>query len=87
MVALQYRLHWSPIFKKAAINWKYANHQQGNHAALHMGQALDGIIEMDQWSGKRPGAVTSRTVRSKGQYKNGLHIDPSNNADAFFVIE
>lgn len=42
---------------------------------------------MDQWSGKRLGIVTSRTLRSKGQYKNGLHIDPSNNADAFFVIE
>ncbi|MGK5017367.1 BPSL0067 family protein [Janthinobacterium sp. HLS12-2] len=52
-----------------------------------MGQTLDGIIVMDQWSGKRPGVVTSRTLRSKGQYKNGLHIDPSNNADAFFVIE
>ena len=69
------------------INGKYANHQRGNHAALYMGQTLDGIIIMDQWSGKRLGVVTSRTLRSKGQYKNGLHIDPSNNADAFFVIE
>lgn len=59
----------------------------GNHAALYMGQALDAIIVMDQWTGKRPGIVTSRTLRSKGQYKNGLHIDPGNNADAFFVIE
>ena len=49
------------------INGKYANHQQGNHAALYMGQALDGIIVMDQWTGKRPGIVTSRTLRSKGQ--------------------
>jgi hypothetical protein len=69
------------------INGKYANHQQGNHAALYMGQTLDGIIVMDQWTGKRLGIVTSRTLRSKGRYKNGLHIDPSNNADAFFVIE
>ncbi|WP_035825244.1 BPSL0067 family protein [Janthinobacterium sp. RA13] len=69
------------------INGKYANHQQGNHAALYMGQTLDGILVMDQWTGKRPGIVTSRTLRSKGQYKNGLYVDPSNNADAFFVIE
>lgn len=69
------------------INGKYANHQQGNHAALYMGQTLNGILVMDQWTGKRPGVVTSRTLRAKGQYKNGLHIDPSNNADAFFVIE
>ncbi|WP_230492035.1 MULTISPECIES: BPSL0067 family protein [unclassified Janthinobacterium] len=32
------------------INGKYANHQQGNHAALYMGQTLDGIIVMDHWS-------------------------------------
>ncbi|SFX63886.1 hypothetical protein SAMN03097694_2700 [Janthinobacterium lividum] len=69
------------------INGKYANHPQGNHAALYMGQTLDGILVMDQWTGKRLGIVTSRTLRSKGQHKNGLHIDPSNNADAFFVIE
>lgn len=52
-----------------------------------MGQTLDGIVVMDPWAGKRLGIVTSRTLRFKGQYKNGLHIDPSNNADAFFVIE
>lgn len=69
------------------INGKYANHPQGNHAALYMGQTLDGILVMDQWTGKRLSIVTSRTLRSKGQYKNGLDIDPSNNADAFFVIE
>lgn len=69
------------------VNGKYANQQHGNHAALYMGQALDGILVMDQWKDKRPALVTSRTLRSKGQYKNGLYIDPSNNADAFFVIE
>lgn len=31
--------------------------------------------------------VSSRTLRAKGQHKNGMFIDPSNNADAFFVIE
>jgi hypothetical protein len=69
------------------VNGKYGNQQHGNHAALYMGQALDGILVMDQWKDKRPALVTSRTLRSKGQYKNGLYIDPSNNADAFFVIE
>ena len=69
------------------VNGKYANQQHDNHAALYMGQALDGILVMDQWKDKRPPLVTSRTLRSKGRYKNGLYIDPSNNADAFFVIE
>ncbi|PJC98758.1 hypothetical protein GQ37_010445 [Janthinobacterium sp. BJB1] len=69
------------------VDGKYANLQHGNHAALYMGQALDGILVMDQWKDKRPPLVTSRTLRSKGCYKNGLYVDPSNNADAFFVIE
>lgn len=42
---------------------------------------------MDQWAGKRLGVISSRSLRAKGKYKNALYIDPSNNADAFFVIE
>jgi hypothetical protein len=69
------------------INGKYANQQHGNHAALYMGNTLNGILVMDQWMGKRPGTVSSRTLRAKGKHKNGLFVDPSNNADAFFIIE
>lgn len=69
------------------VNGKYANHQTGNHAALYMGQTPDGILVMDQWASKRLGIITSRVLRSKGQHNNGSYIDPSNNADAFFVIE
>lgn len=69
------------------VNGKYANHQTGNHAAFYMGQRPDGILVMDQWANKRLGIVTSRVLRAKGQNKHGAYIDPSNNADAFFVIE
>ncbi|KAB8042292.1 BPSL0067 family protein [Janthinobacterium aquaticum] len=69
------------------VNGKYANHRSGNHAALYMGQMADGILVMDQWVNKRYGIVSSRVLRAKGQNKDGLYIDPSNNADAFFVIE
>ena len=69
------------------ISGKYANQQHGNHAALYMGQTPSGILVMDQWKGKSLDTISSRTLRAKGQHKNGLFIDPSNNADAFFVIE
>jgi len=75
------------LLRKGTAIATFINGRYANHAALYMGQTLDGIIVMDQWTGKRLGIVTSRTLRSKGQYKNGLHIDHSNNADAFFVIE
>lgn len=52
-----------------------------------MGQIADGILVMDQWVNKRYGIVSSRVLRAKGQNKHGVYIDPSNNTDAFFVIE
>ena len=75
------------LLRKGTAIATFINGRYANHAALYMGQALDGILVMDQWKDKRPPLVTSRTLRSKGRYKNGLYIDPSNNADAFFVIE
>jgi|SRR5471030_577491 len=69
------------------VNGKYANKNSGNHAAFYMGQISGGIIVMDQWKGKINKHVTSRIIRSKGKTKSGAYIRPSNNADAFFVIE
>ena len=69
------------------VNGRYANHSYGNHAAIYMGQTAAGILVMDQWVGKRQGVISSRTLRAKGKHKTGFYIDPSNNADAFFVIE
>ncbi|MBB3118645.1 hypothetical protein FHS03_001676 [Massilia violacea] len=59
----------------------------GNHAALYMGQTHDGILVMDQWKNKKEKLVTSRIIRRKGKSKNGLYIQPSDNAEAYFVIE
>jgi len=69
------------------VNGKYANKSSGNHAALYMGQTPDGILIMDQWKNKRDKFVTSRTIHSKGKTKSGAYFRPSDNADAFFVIE
>ncbi len=69
------------------VDGKYANRAYGNHAAIYMGQSAAGLLVMDQWAGKRQSVISSCSLRAKGKYKNGLYIDPSNNADAFFVIE
>ncbi|WP_296002459.1 BPSL0067 family protein [Rugamonas sp.] len=69
------------------VNGKYANMNHGNHAALYMGQTPDGIRVMDQWKTKKVKFISSRTIHSKGKTKSGAYIRPSDNADAFFVIE
>lgn len=69
------------------VNGKYANQSHGNHAAIYIGQAPDGIIVMDQWKKKNDPHVTSRVIHPQGKSKSGAYIRPSDNADAFFVIE
>lgn len=67
------------------VNGKYPNNSHGNHAAFYMGQLAGGICIMDQWRSKAK--VGKRFIRRKGKDAQGRFIDPSNNADAFFVIE
>lgn len=67
------------------VDGKYANQPHGNHAAFYMGQAPDGIFIMDQWRSKP--RIGKRFIRRKGKDAHGRFVDPSNNADAFFVIE
>ncbi|MFC5472465.1 BPSL0067 family protein [Paraherbaspirillum soli] len=70
------------------VNGKYQNHSHGNHAAFYIGQESGGIWIMDQWKGdpKKP-KVSKRFVRTRGKLKNGSYVEPSNNAEAFSVIE
>lgn len=68
-------------------NGRYPNHPHGNHAALYIGQDATGITVMDQWAGdKNKPTISSRHIAFKGKDKNGNYVDPSNNADAFSVI-
>lgn len=67
------------------INGKYQNHGSGNHAAFYVSQNAAGILLVDQWS-------TSKTIRKRrlpflGKDKDGNFISPSNNGDAFSVVE
>ena len=70
------------------VNGRYPNLPHGNHAALYISQDAGGIWVMDQWKGdpNKP-KVSKRYLRTKGKWKNGTFVDPSNNADAFSVID
>jgi len=67
------------------VNGKYPNHGTGNHAAFYLSQDAAGIWVIDQWT--KSGAVQKRRLSFKGKDRNGKFIDPSNNGDAFSVIE
>ena len=67
------------------IKGKYPNGGTGNHAALYIGQDSIGIWVIDQWSAS--GTIRKRCLTFKGKDKGGNYLTPSNNGDAFSVIE
>lgn len=70
------------------VNGRYQSLPSGNHAAFYVSQDAGGIWIMDQWASDtgKP-KVSKRYVRRKGKLPGGAFIDPSNNADAYSVIE
>ena len=67
------------------VNGRYPSHAHGNHAALYISQSAAGIVVMDQWAAKP--SVAHRTISFGKKDKQGHYVDPSNNANAFSVIE
>jgi hypothetical protein len=67
------------------VDGKWPGKAHGNHSAFYMGQVSDGIYILDQWPGKPK--IGKRFVRRQGRDARGNFINPSDNADAFFVIE
>jgi hypothetical protein len=68
------------------VNGVYPNLPHGNHAALYVSQEADGIWVVDQW------ADLEKPQKRKLQFKGpnnaaGPYPDPSNNGDAFSIIE
>lgn len=66
---------------------KYLSHSSGNHAAFYLSEGIGGIYIMDQWKNKEGGKVSSRFIKSLGKDKKGRFIRPSNNADAYSIVE
>lgn len=70
------------------VDGRYPRLGTGNHAAFFLFQAGNGFWVMDQWyriNDPEP-FIARRFIRPQGKH-NGRYVDPSNNADAFFVIE
>lgn len=70
------------------VDGKYKSAKHGNHAAFFISKDAGGMWIMDQWKGDphKP-KVSKRYIINKGQRKDGTYNDPSNNADAFSIIE
>jgi hypothetical protein len=67
------------------VNGKWPGLRHGNHSAFYLGQVSDGIYIIDQWPDKK--LISKRFIRRKGKDSRGNFINPTDNADAFFVIE
>ncbi|WP_234383666.1 BPSL0067 family protein [Paracidovorax avenae] len=67
------------------VDGRYPNHASGNHAALYVGQDAGGIYVIDQWS--KVNKIQARKLRFLGKDKHGGWTNPSNNGDAFSVVE
>lgn len=61
------------------VDGQYPNHASGNHVALYLSHDATGIQVLDQWLGQ---PVHYRTIHPHGGNGN-----PSNDADAFYVVE
>lgn len=69
------------------VNGRYPNRRHGNHAAFFLRHGPNGIWIMDQWRHEKKTEVSSRFIPRRGTAKNGAYLRPSDNADAFYVIE
>jgi hypothetical protein len=67
------------------VDGKYPNKETGNHAAFYISQDKNGLTVVEQF--KSLDKPQQRTLSYLGKNKDGTFKDPSNNGDAFSVIE
>jgi hypothetical protein len=67
------------------VNGKYPNNNTGQHAAFYLSQDAAGIWVVDQWLAS--GTIQKRQLRFRGKKRDGGFVDPSNNGDAFSVVD
>jgi hypothetical protein len=84
----------NPAIKKGTaiatfVDGKYPRLGHNNHAAFYISQDAGGITVMDQWRGDKTNkpTVSTRYIPFRGKNKDGTYLRPSNNADAFSIIE
>jgi len=67
------------------VGGKYPNKSTGNHVAFYLSQDKTGLFVVDQYMGSN--GIHQRKLHFKGKTPTGTFVDPSNNGDAFSVIE
>lgn len=68
------------------VNGRYQNLEHGNHAAFYISQSVTGIVIVEQFESLA--TIQKRTLAYLGvDEKTGRYNNPSNNGDAFSVIE
>ncbi len=68
-------------------NGRWPGRSKGNHSAFYLGQVSDGIYVVDQWPSPEKKNISIRFIRKKGRHQDGTYANPTDNADAFWVIE
>lgn len=66
---------------------RWPGKSKGNHAAFYLSQTSEYIRVMDQWNRNDKPFISSRLIPRRGRNKDGSFVRPSDNADAFSVIE
>jgi hypothetical protein len=69
------------------VNDRWPANPHGNHAAFYLGKVSTGMYIMDQWNRADKKEISSRFIYRLGKNKDGSYVRPSDNADAFSVIE
>lgn len=68
-------------------NGRWPGRSKGNHSAFYLGQVSDGIYVIDQWPSPEKEKISIRFIRKQRRYPDGSYANPTDNADAFWVIE
>lgn len=68
-------------------NGRWPGRSKGNHSAFYLGQVSDGIYVVDQWPSLEKKNISIRFIGKKGRHQDGTYANPTDNADAFWVIE
>ncbi|UGQ46657.1 BPSL0067 family protein [Massilia endophytica] len=70
------------------VNGRWRGLAHGNHAAFYLSQVADGVYIVDQWKNNATKPLISRRfIRRLGKDSRGNYIRPTENADAYSVIE
>ena len=69
------------------VRGRYPNQAHGNHAAFFLRHGPNGFWVMDQWADPLKKFVSSRYIRAKTKNAEGRFASPSDDANAFSIIE